>query len=179
MNGLEKESSGFRTLSEAWEVGGGQTGTGPGDGQPGAPTHPPWLPSAMYPQPQGEKDRVEGDIFLERKVLFMEERETSPTESSPSQEQDSWTAWAWQGPGPGLCTLEPTLLPPGSLGRRKREQLTQHVVWTVPQAVGGRLCASVLSSRGWWQLEVEGPSSSPWGPGCPKCHSREVCQALA
>lgn len=35
-----------------------------------------------------------------------------PNPSIPlTQEQDSWTARAWQGTGPGLCTLEPALLP--------------------------------------------------------------------
>lgn len=163
---------------------GEQTDTELGEGPPGAMTPLPPPPRAHthmpavspVSQPQEHRDRIEG----EREVFFREERETFPTSLSPSQENGSpGQPGLVRGQGKDCVHWSPYCSPPGSLGHREREQLTLDALGTVPQALGGRLYASVLSSRGWWQQGVEEPSSSPWGPGCPRCHNREVCQALA
>lgn len=153
--------------------GGWPTGTGPGKGEARGCDF--WPHDYRQPYVLGLKEkrnRIERDIFQEGEVFFIEESELTPTGPLDS------LRLAGEGrrdrTHQSLCCS-----PPGSLGHREREQLTQSVLGTVPQAVGGRLHASVLSSRGWWQQGVGGLSSSPWGPGCPRCHSQEVCQALA
>lgn len=162
--------------------GGGQTGPGPGEGQLGAMTSPTTGHSQGHvPSLKEERNRKE-DIFLERGFLHGGMCRQGLGGSAfillPGK-QVSGDSLDLVGQGGGRIHWSPGCSPPGSLGHREREQLTQDMLGTVPQAVGGRLYASIPGSKGWWQQEVEGPSSSPWGPGCPRCHSQEVCQALA
>lgn len=156
-----------------------RVGGPPGAMTPPTPHPPPCAPqtTAVTPCPRLKEQRQNR---REREIFFREERETFPTSLSPSRENRSpGRPGLVRGQGKDCVHWSPYCSPPGSLGHRGREQLTLDALGTVPQAVGGRLYASVLSSRVWWQQGVEEPSSSPWGPGCPRCHNREVCQALA
>lgn len=66
-----------RTPSEAWEVVGGATGTGPGEGTDrGSDSGPQNCCEPYRPSPQEKRNRVEGDVFQEGEVFFMEERDT-------------------------------------------------------------------------------------------------------
>lgn len=99
--------------------GGGQTGIGPGEGQPGAVTPSTGCCHPYVPSLKGKRNRIEGDIFVEREVFLLRERETSPKPLSPSHGNKSPGQPRLGRVGRGVHTLEPMLFPSREPGAQR------------------------------------------------------------
>lgn len=103
-----------------------------------------------------KRKTMEVNVFLEREVFFVEQRETSPTPLSPQMRTGVLDRLsAGQGLGVGLHALEPTLFPSREPGaQREGTAYPGHVRDSA--AGSGRVALCPCPSSGW-----RGPRPAP------------------